>query len=212
MKIKVCGLREISNIRSVSELDVDYLGFIFYASSPRCVPNADEYLSECIHGMTKPTIGVFVNASLEDILATASRYNLKIIQLHGNESPVLCQSLHSRGYKIIKAFSISDVDDLQQTATYESSVDYFLFDTKTAGYGGSGVSFDWSILSSYNGEIPFFLSGGLGMESLPALSKFSHDRLAGIDLNSRFEHTPGRKDIQKLRDFIEAFHRGTNQN
>jgi phosphoribosylanthranilate isomerase len=203
MKIKVCGLREIINIRSVSKLDVDYLGFIFYAKSPRCVPNADESLSECIRGIAKPTVGVFVNASQEDILATASRYNLKIIQLHGNESPVLCQSLHSRGYKIIKAFSIANVDDLQQTTSYESSVDFFLFDTKTAGYGGSGLNFDWSILSSYTGKIPFFLSGGLGMESLPALSKFSHNRLMGIDLNSKFEHTPGLKDIQKLREFIE---------
>jgi phosphoribosylanthranilate isomerase len=212
MKIKVCGLREIENIRSVSELDVDYLGFIFYTGSPRCVPIADEFLPEFIRRITKPTVGVFVNASLEDIIATASRYRLKIIQLHGNESPALCQSLHSRGYKIIKAFSIANVDDLQQTTSYESSVDYFLFDTKTAGYGGAGVSFDWSILSSYAGKIPFFLSGGLGMDSLPALSKFSHNRLMGIDLNSRFEHTPGLKDINKLRDFIEAFHHGTDQN
>ena len=88
---------------------------------------------------------------------------------------------------------------------WDGYVDGILFETPTAGYGGSGISFDWSLLSSYRGKTPFFLAGGLGMECLPELKAFRHPRWLGIDLNSRFEIAPGVKDVEKLQQFIKAF-------
>lgn len=96
-------------------------------------------------------------------------------------------------------------DDLLATESYAACCDYFLFDTPCNGYGGSGKSFDWEMLTHYHGETPFLLSGGLKPESLDALLKFSHSSWAGIDLNSGFEQAPGLKDAAALSDFIYSF-------
>ena len=108
-----------------------------------------------------------------------------------------------RGYSLIKAFQISTACDLEQTTNYEGRVDYFLFDTKSNSYGGSGKQFDWSILEAYQGKTPFLLSGGIRPESAEAIRSFRHPLLAGIDLNSGFEIEPGRKDIEKLKEFLK---------
>ncbi|MDR1918776.1 MAG: phosphoribosylanthranilate isomerase, partial [Tannerellaceae bacterium] len=125
------------------------------------------------------------------------------LQLHGDESPELCHSLQKRGFSLIKAFSIAGAADLKRTAAYEGRTDYFLFDTACPGYGGSGKSFDWSLLDAYEGETPFLLSGGVQPGSLEAIRRFRHPRFAGIDLNSGFESAPGLKDIDKLTPFIK---------
>ena len=109
----------------------------------------------------------------------------------------------NRGYAIIKAFSIATEEDLTPVADYEDRADYFLFDTKCSSYGGSGKQFDWSVLSAYKGQTPFLLSGGINPDSAEALRNFSHPKLAGIDLNSGFETSPGMKDVEKLKTFID---------
>ena len=92
---------------------------------------------------------------------------------------------------------------MQKTESYAGLCDYYLFDTKTSAYGGSGKQFDWEIVKSYTGETPFLLSGGIGPDSIPALKEFKHPMLAGYDLNSRFEIHPGIKDIPLLKEFIQ---------
>ena len=107
--------------------------------------------------------------------------------------------------KVIKAFPIRDRFCLEACRNYEYVCDYFLFDTPTPGYGGSGAVFDWKLLDRYNGKTPFLLSGGIGTENIGSLRPFSHPRWAGIDLNSRFETAPALKDAEKLKAFIREF-------
>ncbi|WP_075558310.1 phosphoribosylanthranilate isomerase [Parabacteroides timonensis] len=220
MLIKVCGMRDPENIRQVATTGIDWMGFIFYTKSPRRFGSVDSgqltddslkktnsnhssnYLLSTINRQLKK-VGVFVNATPEYMMETANLYKLDYLQLHGNESPDTCYALQKRGYAIIKAFSIASIDDLASTTEYEGRADYFLFDTKCNGYGGSGKQFDWSILASYNGNTPFLLSGGINPNSVDAIINFKHPRLAGIDLNSGFEIEPGMKDADKIKTFID---------
>lgn len=211
MRVKVCGMRSPRNIQAVARLEIDWMGFIFYGRSPRAI--ADDTPPEALQlpaGRPIRRVGVFVDASAERILGTCRRYGLNVVQLHGHESPELCHTLQKRGYGIIKALPVgNDPADLAATAAYEGRVDYFLFDTRCAGYGGSGRAFDWSLLGCYEGETPFLLSGGIRPESLGAIKAFHHPRLAGVDLNSGFESAPGIKDDQLLRTFIEQLKQQT---
>lgn len=138
-------------------------------------------------------IGVFVNEDYAGITHRAHELSLDYLQLHGKETPGLCKKLHEEGFRLIKAFALRKASDLECTYAYAPYCDYFLFDTPCHGYGGSGQSFDWSILGNYKGDTPFLLSGGIRPESLPALSGFHHPRWAGIDLNSGFETAPAQK-------------------
>ncbi|WP_300699426.1 phosphoribosylanthranilate isomerase [Bacteroides sp.] len=196
--IKVCGMTEANNIRDIEQLGVDMIGFIFYPKSPRCMCEIPEYLP-----VRAKRVGVFVNESKEDILMYADRFGLSYIQLHGNESPDYCRTLQSNGLRLIKAFSISLPKDLFDVSTYDGLCDYYLFDTKTPQFGGSGNQFDWNILHRYNGSTPFLLSGGINPYSAKAIKEFHHPRLAGIDLNSRFETAPGLKDVERIEIFLE---------
>lgn len=194
--IKVCGMTEGENIRDVEALGIDLIGFIFYEKSPRYVRQRPSYLP--IHA---GRVGVFVDASLDVITKRAEEFGLTHIQLHGHESLEQCQALQKASFKVIKAFHIAELSDLKATEAYQGVCDYFLFDTKTPSYGGSGKAFNWDLLSHYQGPTPFLLSGGIGLESIKALKQFHHPALAGYDLNSRFEITPGIKDVAKIKLF-----------
>jgi phosphoribosylanthranilate isomerase len=200
-------MRQPDNIRQVAATGVDWIGFIFWKGSKRfCTTQPGEWETDdadnaCKHPFRK--VGVFVNAPAEEMMETAAAYQLDYLQLHGNESPELCHSLHKRGFSLIKAFSIATAEDLLPTKAYEGRTDYYLFDAACPGYGGSGKSFDWSLLNAYDGETPFLLSGGLNPASLEAIQQFRHPRFAGIDLNSGFESSPGLKDIDKLTLFVK---------
>lgn len=205
MLIKVCGMREPDNIRRVAEAGADWMGFIFYARSPRFAGSLspDEISKERAVREPPVRVGVFVDATPEYMMEMGNKYALGYLQLHGNESPDTCYALQKRGYAVIKAFSIADKEDLKLTADYEGRADYFLFDTKCNGYGGSGKQFDWSVLTAYKGQTPFLLSGGINPDSVEAICNFHHPKLAGLDLNSGFETAPGLKDIEKLKTFID---------
>ena len=201
MKVKVCGLRDAENIARLSQLPLDWMGFIFYERSPRYVADLAHDVLEVIPQRIR-RVGVFVNSPIEIILKTAVSYGLNTIQLHGGETEQCCTVLRSEGLEVIKAFSVADEKDLAATDRFAGCCDYFLFDTKSLMFGGSGCSFDWRILSAYKGKTPFLLSGGIGPSDLRKLSEFRHDRLVGVDLNSRFEVAPGLKDTEMIRDFI----------
>ncbi|MBR5749207.1 MAG: phosphoribosylanthranilate isomerase [Prevotella sp.] len=196
MIIKVCGMREAANIREIEALGINWLGLIFWPKSSRYVSERPDYLpTQC------KRVGVFVDEDTETIQQVADDYALDIIQLHGHESPE--QISHLSHHTIIKAFSIATDSDLEQTKGYEGLVDYFLFDTKGPSVGGNGTQFDWDVLNAYHGHTPFLLSGGIGPEDAARIRAFHHPQCIGIDLNSRFEKSPGRKDVHRLKTFLE---------
>ena len=206
MIIKVCGLREPDNIREVAAIQgIDLIGLIFYERSPRYI-DSKETVATIVSLKRMKIVGVFVNETSDEVIRKCADYQLSHIQLHGNETPEYLNLLRKRipsNTKIIKAFSIHSTEDLKITKEYNGLCEYFLFDTATSGYGGSGQSFDWSILLNYKGLTPFLLSGGIGPDSVGSLLNFQHQMLAGLDLNSRFELLPGLKNISLLSEFVQ---------
>ena len=201
MKIKVCGMKDPENMQALAELPVDMMGLIFYKKSPRCVDERDACAINAL-SLSIPKAGVFVDASQEIILEKIEQFQLQFIQLHGQESPDFCQALKEKGIQIIKTFHVKTVEDLKTCLPYEARCDYFLFDTPTPHYGGSGNKFDWEILSAYTGTTPFILSGGISPEDAGIIGPLDFPQLFAIDLNSRFEVTPGIKDIDSIRRFF----------
>lgn len=186
------------NIEQILGVEPDFLGFIFFDKSPRNVGDSlrPEFV-RFIHSVKK--VGVFVNEKVSVINQKKEDFGLNMVQLHGSESPEMCHSLRQTGVEVIKVFSVGEDMDFSQLFPYETVVDYFLFDTKGKNPGGNGIAFDWEILSEYSLSVPFFLSGGIGLESLPMLTQFSHPQLYAWDVNSRFEVSPGEKDVSKVK-------------
>lgn len=201
MIVKVCGMRDPDNIREVEGLGIDWMGFIFY---PRSARNVGENTPSCLPVSCR-RVGVMVNPTLEEVRKRQKDYGLDIVQLHGDESLRLCADIRRLlpGIPLVKMIQVTDVESLRKAVSrYEGVADYFLFETKTAGYGGSGRQFDWSVMQSYDGSVPFLLSGGIGPDDVDRVCAFSHPMFVGIDLNSRFETTPGVKDTGLLRQFL----------
>ena len=202
MIVKVCGMREPRNIRSVEALGVDMMGFILYPPSPRYVAAIPDYLPQAIQ-----RVGVFVDEQVDVIIEKSKQMSLNYIQLHGNESVETVKQLASHGLKVIKALSIANVSDIDRAKQYQSHCDMLIFDTKCEAIGGSGRRFDWSWLECYRGDIPFLLSGGIGLENIAELLALRHPQLAGYDINSRFETSPAIKDIEQIKLFIKRIKR-----
>ncbi|WP_109830609.1 phosphoribosylanthranilate isomerase [Reichenbachiella versicolor] len=201
MIVKVCGIRNLQNLSYLAKSDVDWVGFIFFNKSKRNFPEGD-LDEDQLSVFNKKKVGVFVNESIETISSIAHKYGLNIIQLHGDESPEFCEELRNLGLKVMKAFSVYDElpVDLKH---YELSIDYALFDTKGVERGGNGVQFDWSVLEDYDLDLPFLVSGGIGVTDVTRLKEIKNNKMAGVDINSRFELEPGLKDEQLLEQFIQ---------
>lgn len=209
MKIKICGLRYESNIRLISALLPDMIGFIFYPQSERFVGRTlnPDVLGQLPRSVLK--VGVFVNQDVDRVLSTAKKYHLEAVQLHGNESGEYCRHIRDSGYKIIKAIPVSNKLDQARLLSYTDNVDYFLFDTATRDYGGSGKTFNWDILKDYGLNTPFFLSGGLGNDNLEKILQLSHPQFYGIDANSKLESRPGFKNSRQTLTFINKIRHAT---
>lgn len=202
MKFKVCGLTQLEQVKEINSLNFDYLGFIFYPKSKRCI---SEELLIGIKDLCLKKVAVFVNEEIEKIKYLVSIYNFSFIQLHGDETKFFCEDLKSRVNKIIiKAFQINQDFDFSILTDYQEAVDYFLFDTACDSYGGSGKVFNWEILKKYNLDTPYFLSGGLNPDNLNLALEFAKNdsRLFALDLNSGFEISPGKKNIDLLKGII----------
>lgn len=203
MLIKICGMKYPDNIRQVAELHPDMMGFIFYPGSPRYVGKMEtQMILKLPENITR--VAVFVNETYTYIRKIVERYNITTIQLHGQESPEFCGRLQEEGFQVIKAMGIRESTDFIPSYDYERVCDYLLFDTKSPDYGGSGQTFDWEILSVYQGKCPFLLSGGIGPDAMETIRKISHPCFAGIDLNSRFERSPACKDMVLLSRFLNS--------
>ena len=221
MKLKVCGMKH--NTAEVAALQPDYLGFIFYQGSPRNF-NGEEIPT--FAGIKK--VGVFVNAPIDFVIEKVTKFNLDVVQLHGEESPHYCASLKGEIYieiaryrdaqpnqgsygitdvEMWKVFSVKDTFNFEVLKPYENSVEAFLFDTKGKEKGGNGYTFNWNVLKDYPSQKPFVLSGGIGLEEISAVKEILATSLPimAIDVNSKFETAPGVKNSEDLKKLIATF-------
>jgi len=204
MKIKVCGMRNVENLSSLLALKPDFVGFIFYNKSKRYV----EEFPQINFPQNIKKVGVFVNETIQEVLNKVKEFQLDCIQLHGNETPEYINQLlnyelvsESKSIDIIKAFSVDENFDFNNTSAYEDDCDFFLFDTKGKDYGGNGIKFNWEILQNYKGKTPFLLSGGISKVDVEGIKNIHHKYFEGVDVNSGFEIEPGLKNIDNIEEF-----------
>ena len=208
IKLKVCGLTKLDQIVELMQMNIDFLGFIFYEKSPRYVLNALT-LNEIKSIQHRGKVGVFVNENIPTILEISEKAGLNYIQLHGDENEdfiiELRQNLKEE-VKIIKVFRIPIViprnEESQRFFTsllaVQNDIDYVLFDTDSKSFGGTGKTFDWQILNELEINIPYFLSGGISEENIENIKQLELQPFA-LDINSKVEIEPGNKNINKIK-------------
>lgn len=199
--IKVCGMCDPDNIRSVASLAPMLMGFIFYKSSPRDASALDPEVVRSLPHFIRP-VALFVNSDEDHIMDITSRYGIKIVQLHGDETPEFCDRLRTKGLTVFKALPVSTESDVKDAKRYDGYVDLLVFDSRSASRGGSGKQFDWQLLHHYDGTTHYLIGGGVGPDDIDHIIDAMLPLMAGIDINSRFEISPGIKDISKLITFI----------
>ena len=209
MNIKVCGITQFKQLQQLEALNIDYAGLIFYKDSPRYMADKipGKQVKEADFDIKK--VGVFVNPSYSELLDAIDEYGLDIVQLHGNETPEMCEEL-SAEVEVIKAFRIAGDESInidEMVMPYDAACDFYLFDTAglKESFGGTGQQFDWGILKKAKIEKPFFLSGGIGPEDVEKVKKFKHPDFFAIDINSKFETAPGLKDMATILKFLQGF-------
>ncbi len=206
MNTKVCGITQVKQLQQLDGLDIDFAGLIFYKESPRYMGDkiAKEELKNSDFDLKK--VGVFVNAEYDEIIDAVEDYGLDVVQLHGDESPELCEQL-SDDVEVIKAFKVGDgkmsIDEM--VADYDEVCDYYLFDTAYSDVeGGTGKQFDWKLISDAKIEKPFFLSGGIGVDDVTKVRTFKHPDYFAVDVNSKLEKEPGVKDMALVLQFRQG--------
>lgn len=202
MKLKICGMKYRENIAEVANLNPDYMGFIFYPKSVRFVNRFEikESILELHKDISK--VGVFVNYPHSEVIDICQSLELNFAQLHGNETSEYTAKIKRSGTGVIKVFHIDNTFDWSQIKEFSSMVDFFLFDTSTIQFGGSGHKFEWKLLENYNDDTPFFLSGGIDLTDIPLIKKIKHSQLWGIDINSKMESSPALKNVNRIQTFI----------
>ena len=207
MLIKVCGITSVEQLKDLQLIGVDYAGLIFYPLSPRFVGKHKMQASEINEQQISiRKIGVFVNQEEDDLLKLVDDWGLEMVQLHGEETPDYCERI-SKQVKVIKAFRVGTVDDVElMVSPYRDVVDYFLFDTMGEKYGGTGKQFDWNLVSNKALGKPYFLSGGIGADMDKELNDFASTQkdLYAVDVNSKFEVSPGIKNMGLIRKFVDS--------
>ncbi|MCB0715640.1 MAG: phosphoribosylanthranilate isomerase [Chitinophagaceae bacterium] len=203
MNIKVCGITDMKQMQQLDGLDIDFAGLIFDKNSPRYMGDKLNPKDVKKADFDLKKTGVFVNPEMIDVLNAIDEYGIEVVQLHGEESPEMCDDLGAE-VEVIKVIHINnnteDIDEL--VAPYDEVCDYYLFDKATDySIGGTGEQFDWQLLTKARIEKPFFLSGGIGVEDAVKIKSFRHPDFFGVDINSRFESSPGVKDMAKLLQF-----------
>lgn len=198
--VKVCGITSLEDALAAVEAGADALGFNFYRPSPRYISPTDarKLIDQLPQSVIK--VGVFVNEELQSVLRIASEANLTALQLHGDESPEYCSEL--KGRYVIKAFGARNNLDFD---AYK--VEAIMLDSRDDGlYGGTGRVFDWSIArrtrESLKSVAKLFLAGGLSpenvAEAIVTVQPFA------VDACSSLEDTPGKKNHERVRAFVQA--------
>lgn len=208
MRVKVCGMTQLDQVRKLEEMAVDFAGFIFYPKSLRYVGKliSGEQMKKAKLRIGK--VGVFVNTPYEQMMRTVDEYGLDMVQLHGDETPRICEQI-ANYVTVIKVFRLGENDPISWIIKpFEESCDMFLFDTLGVGYGGTGKKFNWDLLKATAIDKLFFLSGGIEPEDSEKLKEFYKEdvakKLFSIDINSRFEIQDGIKDLDKVKVFVES--------
>ena len=207
MQYKVCGITNIEQGEAISSLGVHFIGFIFYPSSKRYALTS---LSLEDIAAFKPAnaqkVGVFVNETIEKVIEIATKAGLDMIQLHGDEDASYCATIQA-AFPVIKVFRVSK--NVPDFALFENVASYYLFDTDSALYGGTGQHFNWEIIKKTSFNKPFFLSGGIGINDVQGIqvlkAAIAGKDLVALDLNSKFETSPGIKNIELIKTFIDEF-------
>ena len=207
-RIKVCGMTKIDQMHQLGEMGVQFAGMIFYHKSPRFVMRHLKGYEVKKAKLKVFKIGVFVNASYDEVMNHVDNFGLDMVQLHGDETPYYCSKL-SDYISVIKAFRITDDCDVEwKTRNYYSDTDMYMFDTEGAGFGGTGKKFNWGKLKGLKINKPFFLSGGIEPGDAESIREFTAESVAkdlfAIDINSRFEISPGLKDMDKVKTFVNS--------
>ncbi|ACK68831.1 Phosphoribosylanthranilate isomerase [Gloeothece citriformis PCC 7424] len=208
MRVKICGITQPEQGRAIANLGANTLGFICVAQSPRYVtPNQIREIIEQLPPLVDK-IGVFVNAPATEIINIVAQTGLTGVQLHGDETPEMCQQLKISlpDVEIIRALRIKSSQSLREVALYFDSVNTLLLDAYHPHlFGGTGATIDWEILAQFKSPIPWLLAGGLKPDNLvSALSQLSPH---GIDLSSGVERAPGDKDLDKVAELFQQLHR-----
>jgi phosphoribosylanthranilate isomerase len=200
-RVKICGITDAGDARQAVELGAWALGMIFWAPSPRaCAPPAAEEIA--LLRREVELAGVFVNASLDEVATAADRYELSLVQLHGDEGPAYCREVARRtGCRVIKAVGVYDVSSIRGLEPFHT--DFHLLDAAAdARRGGTGTTFDWELAASHRTSTPVILSGGLDPdnvgEAVRSVAPYAVDSASGT------ERSPGRKDPARLRAFFGA--------
>ena len=207
MQFKVCGITNIEQAEAIASQGVHYIGFIFYPSSKRyALSNLSLEDIAAFKPSTAKKVGVFVNESVENVLDIASKAGLDMIQLHGDEDASYCATIQA-AFPVIKVFRVSK--NVPDFALFKNVASYYLFDTDSALYGGTGQHFNWEIIKKMSFNKPFFLSGGIGINDVQGIQVLKAATvgkdLIAVDLNSKFETSPGLKNIELIKTFINAF-------
>jgi phosphoribosylanthranilate isomerase len=208
--VKICGITLLEDARYCAGAGADFLGFIQYESSPRYIPPAKaREIIDWVYG-PKP-VGVFVNATADEVNEAVEAAGFAFAQLHGHETPETCAAI---GVPVIKAFSVTHDASAEQLLAimepYRGVVDYFLLDTHhTSLYGGTGESFNWRLARELSDAVPLFLAGGLSESNVAEAVQTI--RPYALDLSSSVEREPGVKDFDKLGRFFDAFRDAVDQ-
>jgi phosphoribosylanthranilate isomerase len=208
MRVKVCGMTEIDQVKQLDAMGVDFAGFIFYPKSPRYVIRhlSGEQVKRARLRLGK--VGVFVNAAYDEVMRQVEAFGLDMVQLHGDETPRFCEQL-ANYITVVKVFRLGENDPIEWLIRpYQDYCDMFLFDTEGAGYGGTGKKFNWDTLKPAHIDKLFFLSGGIEAADVVKLREFELEpvarKLFAIDINSKFELSPGVKDLKKIRSMLDG--------
>lgn len=208
-RIKICGLTRAEDVQAAVAAGADALGFVFYAASPRHVtPDAAARLVAQVPPFVA-TVGLFVNASVDDVVSTVARAPVSLLQFHGDETPAQCANLaRAVNRPFIRAFRVkpetTTADLLQYESEYRAASGLFaglLLDAFVESYGGAGKVFDWSLISK---DIAprVVLSGGLSVPNVAGA--IARVRPFAVDISSGVEQAKGIKDVGKIRAFIDA--------
>ena len=215
LQIKVCGITNMDQAVALEAMGVHYIGFIFYAPSKRYVlGNLKLEDLKLFKPDQAKKVGVFVNEPIEELVNIVVAAGLDMVQLHGNEDLAYFEHLkikltevNREQVKLIKVFRVGD--KVPAIEAYQNVADYYLFDTDSKLYGGTGAHFNWELLKGNEIGKPFFLSGGIGPNDLGGIEVMQKTKagktMVALDVNSQFELEPGIKNLEKIKTFIHAF-------
>jgi phosphoribosylanthranilate isomerase len=198
-KVKICGISNIEILKTLISLDLDFIGFIFYSKSPRYIDTKFLQSIEDIDFKDSRPVCVYVNADEDYIYETSSYFNNPILQFHGDEENNFCESF---GLDYWKAIRVKDKEDLETISLYNSAQAILLENHKEGSYGGTGESFNWTILKDIeNDDQNFVLSGGINSQNVDNALKTNSWCL---DLNSGVESQEGIKNIELVKDILKT--------